>query len=394
MMKHTVKTTLAAAITASIASSMALASEPANTLGDALENGKVDITLRYRYENVDQDNGLDEAHASTLKSRLTYTTKTYKDFHAQVQVDDVSVIGDDNYNDTQNGRIDHSVVADPDGTEINQAWIAYTGLSDTTIKHGRQLVNLDNQRFIGGVGWRQNEQTHDATAVINTSLPDTTIVAAYVTNVNTILEGDIDTSTNLLNINYKGLGFGAISAYHYASAEIRDTTGIRLAGSADAGDIKVHYEAEYAKQSEHDSNSPDVDADYTHLVLGATVSDVTVKLGQEVLGSDDGNAAFQTALGTKHKFNGWADQFLGTPDNGLEDVYLTVSSPILGAKVSLTYHQFDADEGSAEYGDEINLAIAKKLNKDVTLLLKYADYDAEDHSVDTQKLWLQAVVNF
>ena len=337
---------------------------------------------------------MDEAHASTLKTRLTYTTKSYQNFHAQVQVDDVSVIGDDNYNDTQNGRIDHSVVADPDGTEINQAWIAYTGLANTTIKHGRQLVNLDNQRFIGGVGWRQNEQTHDATAIVNTSLPDTTVVAAYVTRVNTITQADIDTSTNLLNINYKGLGLGAISAYHYASEEIADTTGLRFAGSSDAGDIKLHYEAEYAKQSEHSSNSPEIDADYTHLVLGATLKGFTVKLGQEVLGSDDGTAAFQTALGTKHKFNGWADQFLATPANGLDDRYVSFATPIAGANLTVVYHQFDADEGSAEYGDEIDIALSKKLNDNITLLLKYADYNAEDHNVDTEKLWLQAVVNF
>jgi len=80
---------------------------------------------------------------------------------ALLQVDNVSLVGNDNYNSTVNGKTDYSVVADPKGTDINQALLRYQNDSGTTLSAGRQLVNQLNQRFLGGVGWRQNEQTLD-----------------------------------------------------------------------------------------------------------------------------------------------------------------------------------------------------------------------------------------
>ena len=133
-----------------------LAADEAASLKDAIKGSNVDLNFRLRYEDVEQDNALDDASALTLKSRVTVTTKPYKNFQAQLEVDNTTELADENHFDTQNDMGDHSTIADPEGTEVNQAWIAYTGFKDTTIKHGRQRVNLDNQRFIGGVAWRQN----------------------------------------------------------------------------------------------------------------------------------------------------------------------------------------------------------------------------------------------
>jgi hypothetical protein len=77
----------------------------------------------------------------------------------------------------------HAVVADPESNEINQAYLSYSGIDNTVVKWGRQRLILDNARFVGNVGWRQNEQTFDAFTIVNKSLPDTTITAGYVTNV-------------------------------------------------------------------------------------------------------------------------------------------------------------------------------------------------------------------
>jgi len=389
------KTTLATAIAVISMGSVQGVLADGHEAGDfksALTGGDVNFDFRYRYENVDQDNALDDAHASTLRSRLTYTTKKWSNFQAQVEVDDVSVIGSENHNDKVNGMTDHSVVADPEDAEVNQAWIAYTGISDTTVKVGRQRVNFDNQRFIGGVAWRQNEQTHDAFAVVNTSLPDTTVVYAHVTDVKTILGSTIDTDTNLLNINYAGLPFGKLTAYYYDIEVANETMGLRFAGSQAFDNWKLHYEAEWANQEE--TTGAAYDADYTHLVIGATVAGITAKVGQENMESDNGRS-FQFTLGTNHKFGGWADQFLATPGDGLEDTYLSLSGKVLGAKVTVAYHEFEADVGSNDYGDEIDIAIAKKVAENTTVLLKYADYSADDGGrVDTQKLWLMVQAKF
>lgn len=52
-------------------------------------------------------------------------------------------------------------VLDPTGAEFNQAWVGWKG-AQGGVTIGRQRVALDNQRWVGSVGWRQNEQTFDA----------------------------------------------------------------------------------------------------------------------------------------------------------------------------------------------------------------------------------------
>jgi hypothetical protein len=251
--------------------------------------------------------------------------------------------------------------------------------------------------------------THDAIAIVNQSLPDTTVVYAYVTDVQTILGDSLDTDTQLLNVNYSGLAsLGTLSAYWYDIEDVTETAGVRFVGSQDLDNWSLLYEAEWATQSDN-VDGVDAEADYTHFVLGANAAGVTVKVGQETMESDDGMVGFQFALGTNHAFGGWADQFLVTPDDGLEDTYVSVAGEVLGAKVTVTYHEFEAETGSNDYGDEINIAISKKVADNTTVLLKYADYSADDAgtgtnpisqgavtigAADTQKLWLQVQAKF
>ena len=302
-------------------------------------------------------------------------------------------------------------MADTDGTAFNQAWVAYTGIDDTTLKFGRQRINLDNQRFVGGVGWRQNEQTYDGVTVVNTSLSDTTAFYAYVQNVERIFGPDdgrngtpaansnLETEAHIFNANYKGFGFGTLSGYAYLLDvdDIPDastqTFGARFTGSQ-GDETKFLYTAEYARQSDYKDSTKSFDADYYTLEAGIEAKGVTGKLGYEVLGADDDKGAFQTPLATLHKFQGFADKFLTTPGDGIEDMYASVFTKILGAKVGVIYHDFEADEGSADYGDEVDLVIAKQVHKNVHLLFKYANYNADDFGTDTQKAWLQVTVKF
>ena len=181
---------VAVALVASMASTV-LAEEA--SLAEALRGGEVKIQFRYRYEDVDQDNALENANASTLKSRLNYTSAVFSGLQAQVEVDNVTQIGDDDYNSTSNNETGYSVVADPDGTEFNQAWLSWSGM-DTVVKGGRQRILLDNERFVGGVGWRQNEQTYDSGSVVNKSLKDTTLTYAWIDNVNRVFGPDDGTT--------------------------------------------------------------------------------------------------------------------------------------------------------------------------------------------------------
>jgi len=381
------------------------------TLKDAITDGKLNFSARYRFEHVDDDARPEEAHASTIRARLGYTTKVFNDFQVGIELDHVEALGGDNYDDLHGDTTDHAVVADPEGTEINQAWIAYSGIDDTIFKVGRQRINLDNQRFVGGVGWRQNEQTYDSVKISNTSLQDTTIQYAHISNVNRIFgpndgragtpaaDANFDSNTNIFNVKYSGLGIGTLSAYAYlldfddAAAISTKTFGARFSGSQ--GDkTKFLYTAEYARQSDYKDNPKSFDADYYHLEAGIQAKGVTAKLGMEILDADDDKGAFTTPLATLHKFQGFADKFLVTPGDGVEDLYASVFTKVFGAKVGIIYHDFEAEEGSSDYGDEIDLVIAKQVHKNVHVLLKYANYNADDFGSDTQKAWLQVLMKF
>lgn len=84
-----------------------------------------------------------------------------------------------------NGEPDKAVVADPEDTELNQFLARYETEYFTAIA-GRQRVILDDHRFVGNVGWRQNEQTYDAYTLKSNWVPDIDLFYSYVDDVNRI----------------------------------------------------------------------------------------------------------------------------------------------------------------------------------------------------------------
>ena len=376
----------------------------AETLIEALAGGKVSLDLRYRYEHVDQDNALENADASTLRTRLGYLTGDFYDAGVFLEFENVTNVGNDEFNSTTNGKTRFSVVADPDATEVNQAFLQYKGLPATLFKFGRQRIVLDNHRFIGNVGWRQNEQTFDAVTAVNESLPDTKLSLGYISNANRVFGddspvGDFEMDSAFANAGY-GLPVGTLTAYAYlldfddASTNSSKSFGLRFTGAAPLGQgPKLLYTAEYANQSEYQDNPKDFDLNYYFLEGGAEIKGVTAKLGYEVL-EGDGSNAFQTPLATLHAFNGWADQFLVTPADGLEDLYATLGTTVQGVKLLGVYHDFSANEGDADYGSEWGALATATFAEHYALGLKYAAYEAEDFSVDTDKFWVWGQITF
>jgi len=218
----------------------------------------------------------------------------------------------------------------------------------------------------------------------------------------------------LLNLKYTFQDIGSLTGYGYwldyddpddfgsfAYAFSTQTLGLRFNGKAAVADnLKLLYTAEYASQSDYQDNPMDYTADYYHLIGGLLVpnkesmlTNISGKIGYEVLGSDSG-VSFKTPLGTNHGFNGWADQFLTVPPDGLRDLYGVLRSSIAGVKVDLIYHDFQADEGGGDYGREFDAMLTKKFGSHYTLQAAYANYDADEYKVDTQKFWLQFTVAF
>lgn len=378
----------------------------ADNITDAITGGKSSVDMRLRYESVEQENSLKDASAMTLRSRISYSTNDYKGFSALLGMEDVRIMGEDEYSMPVTGYNTgvYSVIADPEVTELDQGFIKYSS-GMTEIKYGRQVITHDNQRFVGHVGWRQDRQTYDGLRVAVSPADNLKVDYSYITKRNRIFAeaADVYSKDSLLNASYKS-SFGTLSGYAYLleidnnTDNALDTYGLRLVGSGGKNNQYL-YSLEYASQ-ESKSGSTEYTADYILAEGGMKLSGMTVKLGYELLGSDDGAYGFSTPLATVHVFNGWTDQFLATPNQGLVDLYVSLGGKFAGGKWLAVYHDFSADESTPtidDLGDEINVLYAKKFGKVYTAGIKYGAYSAGDTAagkVDTDKLWVWGEMKF
>ncbi|MCP4001949.1 MAG: alginate export family protein [Gammaproteobacteria bacterium] len=399
-----------------IAATLAMPASAANVgtdIADAFKNGQFNVDFRYRYEFVDQDSFADDANASTLRTRLVFKSAEYKDFFVTINMDDVRTIGNGNYNSTRNGKTGYPVVADPKGTDLNLASVTYTGLDGGTIVAGRQRIIRGNSRFIGNVGWRQNEQTYDAATIDYAVTDKLQVFYGYVGEVKRIFGPDEGTpaaswnsDSHLINASYVFSPLFNLSAYAYlldfdeAPASSSETYGIRLDGKGDfSDDLSFTYALEYADQGDYKDNPADYSESYYLLEAGLGMGIFGATAGYEVL-SGDGTDSFQTPLATLHKFNGLADQFLTTPVGGLEDMYLKATAKALGGSFMVVYHDFSQETGSADYGSEIDFIAKWKFLENYSVLAGFGLFDVDNNAPatgpqnDVDKIWLQLGASF
>lgn len=403
-MTHSMKKVLLAS---AISASGILAASPAYSFSfnEFVKEGDLIAQLRGRSESVTQDNDKEDASAQTVRARIGYETADIAGFKVLTEFDHVQALGEE-YGKHPNTRIEPSadntsVVADPATTDINRALISYS-LNDVTATAGRQRIIFDNARFIGNVGWRQNEQTYDAIRLDYSGIDKLKVSYAFVDQVNDIFFRDVDTSSHFLNASYSGLAAGKISSYGYLlkfddSEATNNTFGVRFKGKTALDGLDLLYTAELATQTANSGadGAEDTDASYNFLEGGIKVSGVSLLAGYEKLGGD-GDYAFTTPHATGHAFNGWTDQFLGTPGKGLQDIYAKAVTKVAGVKLLAMYHDFSSDKDGDDLGSEINLLAAKKFAKNYTAGIKYANYSATDEAgkVDTDKLWIWAEAKF
>lgn len=374
----------------------------------ALAQGTAHLDLRLRDEYVDRDAAAtpDTSDALTLRARLAYSSAVWRGVDASIEYEGVTAWDQGRYNSGVNGITSRPVIADPTGSELNQAWLRYRGLPWTTITLGRQRYTLDNQRFVGNVGWRQNEQTYDGVSAVLKPVSTLSINYAYFHNIDTPQFLNVSMKrTHLLNAAYRysdALQLGAYGYWldfeHTASAANRQdsrTLGLRGSGSwpLQAG-WTARYGVEYAQQRGYADAASAAAADYWSAELGVSNAVLQARLGSETLGSHKGQYGFQTPLATLHAFNGWADQFLVTPDAGLRDRYASVALTQWRTTATLVYHRFDARQGGAHDGDEWDASVSRPIGASFCVLAKYAYYDADRFSANTRKLWLQTEYRF
>lgn len=446
------------------AAALLAGSAQAQTVGQDLVNaatgGKVHVELRPRFAHIEDDAFPKDSNAFTMRSVLGYETGRFYGFGVYAEALNVSAFGGEAYNSGLNGKTDRPGEGDPESTEVNQVYISYQVPPDTYIggydlgginlKYGRQKITLQNHRWIGNVGWRQNPQTYDGASVTYAGPYETQLFYSYVYNVNRPTaeaspNSDIRTNAHLINLDFALehwtgvpahlIGYGYLFDYDRnqpvatsgvlagqdSSDASNKTFGVRLDGAypfaPEEDALTLLYTAEYANQSDYAGGSSVIDANYIFGQLGLEWYGIHLGAAYELLGGD-GDYAVQTQFQTTHAMNGWADRFASViPADGLKDVWVeagvatpavlaqTLGGALGGIKVLARYHDFTSDHGSIHYGSEFDIQAAKKITEQLSLLLQYANYwgDSEASVVttgpanlteDVQKYWVQADYKF
>ncbi len=391
------------------------------------KNGAIKFDLNTRFEEVNQDNVRnptlngkplpasiqpDTANAVTTRLRLGLLSPEFYGLQGYAEYQGLYAM-DSDYNSTRNGKTGYSKVADPYVNELDQLWLSYAGVPDTLIKGGRQVIQLDDQRFIGNVGWRQIQQTYDSVLIThaNQQIFGLTVNVGYIGNVKTFTSTNAGLNAPVLNVNYKLGDYGSLTGYGYwvaytqqaNYANSNQTYGFRFTNYQKPGDtFKVSdnfgllYTAEWSIQSDYQNSPQKYTVDRYNLMGGLTAYNFTFQGAMEQLDGVGQNKTFITPLGTNAAFQGWANIFLVTPKDGIRDVFGTVTTTLDRGDVTLTgvFHEFYDDTGNVHYGKEWDFTATKKFGKHYSLLARYAYYNADHYDTNTQKIWVQGNISF
>jgi hypothetical protein len=370
------------------------------------------VDTRLRWEQVDQDGLPREAEAVTVRVRAGVKADRGP-LQALLESEATLALATD-YNSGVNGKAAYPLVADAQNIALNRAQLRYA-VPDAAITAGRQLMELADQRFVGSMNWRQNQQTFDAARV---QIGDSRHLFADVTyawSVRTVtgIDGTAARPQAIGGDNVFALAgtktpLGTVTGFAYLVdqdvaalqnyALSSQTYGIRLAGTRPLSPgLALAWTGSWARQSGWHRNPNRYAATYWLAEGTLTADRLAFTAGHEVLGADSGRAltSVQTPLASLFKFNGWDGKFTTTPPDGLRDLYATGAvtwkalGPFSGANLSATWHRFRSDRLDRAYGEELDLLAGVKHGR-TALSVRYARYRANGFATDTDKAWLEA----
>ncbi|WP_442957671.1 alginate export family protein [Phenylobacterium sp.] len=379
------------------------------TISEAIAGGKLILEARLRYEGVDQTRTpvlRKEGEALTLRTRLGWETGEWNGLRGLVEFEDVRQVGSERFSVNVPGaatpplngadKARFPIINDPDVTELNRLQLTWTPSAAAVVTLGRQRILIDDQRFVGNVGWRQDEQTFDAVRG-DFALGRFKATYAYVTHVNRILGEmkDWDSDSHLLNATWSPAEALRLQGFVYAldfqnsAPNSSITKGIKASGKTWVGLFQVAYNATYAQQSDYHGNTAGYDLDYFGADVAGTFDIYTAKLSWESL-EGNGTRGFTTPLATVHAFQGWSDAFVqplggnkGFVD-GIEDLNLSFNikprfrrTYFFNTDILVRYHDFNAERTGADLGHEWNVQVQAAITPKLSVAAKYADFQRE-----------------
>jgi len=386
----------------------------ASVFSTFIKDSKPFLNGRLRYEWADIQ-GYEDSYLVSLRNRFGVETGELAGFSLIAEGEYNWVLSpSDKYNAFPGTGSSRSLIADPDNIELNRLQLGYSGF-DSNFIAGRQEIVIDDHRFVGNVGWRQNGQTYDALLLHNQSFENLKLTYGYIDQVNRIFGAQapsaaltrFESDSHIIHVEYTGWEVGKIRGFGYlldlgddsapASKSSTNTYGLEIQGAKDISGpgLSCTYLLTAACQEDAGSNPVDYQTGYYRTEIGLRKEQLNGGFGFELLNSDDGRASFQTPLATLHKFNGFADAFLTTPDNGLHDYYVWAGAVCpLEINHKLILHYFTTDEGGDALGWEMDYVAERKITKNFSALLKLAFLDGQGGQGDVSRVSLEAGYSF
>lgn len=370
------------------------------------------VEARLRHEHVEQGGLPEDSDAVTARIRSGVQVSEGR-WSALAEAQGNLAIVPDYFDGLHGSATQRPLIADPQNIALYRAQLQYRSPA-LTVTAGRQRIALEDERFVGAAGIRNNGQTFDAVRAEVTPVKGVRADVTYAWGVRTVWGIDgAGTRQQAVSGNnvFATLGvatpLGTLTGFAYLvdqdEAVVQgyrlssQSYGARLAGSRAFGRTVVTWQASHARQSDYHRNPNDYAASYWLADAGVDFGGPRLGGGYEVLGASNGTAltSFQTPLAAVFKFQGWTDRFNPTPPDGLRDLYASAGwgwkqlGPLQAVPLVAAYHRMESDRLVRHYGDTLNLLAQAKVGRRTTASIRYADYQADRLFTDVRKLWLQ-----
>jgi hypothetical protein len=380
------------------------------SLEDSISRGRFTLELRPRYNRIDESDKPERTEGGTVRVVAGLRTAPLQGLRFVIEGIHANHLGGE-FND--NGALfatsPYPLLPDPRYTGINQAYVQYGANEGLRVRAGRQIVRMDNQRWVSDNDFRQIPQVFDGVFASYDVVAGVDLSGGYFGRVRNTSGITQDLRLTLLHAAWNpapGHSLAAYGYFHdqaangaftgYADSSYR-VIGVRAEGAAArVGAFDIPYELEYAQQRPYAGGNAMIDANYWRAGAGVAHRESVLRFDYEVKGSNAGRYGVQMPLTDFYAFNGWTLHFFNTPRQGLRDAWITARHRWNAFTLYAEGHRFRSDFGSIDFGREVDAGLTYAWHENVVLRLQHARYDPGSGTPDPtiRKTWLTLTYSY
>lgn len=389
-------------VTALAVAGFATNSFAADTLAEAFTNGKVSGAVKsYYYAQTFDGAGKNDSSIWANGGHLNFVTDNFKGLvlGATLQTSHVTSI-DDKDGKTAGGM-------DAQGSVLSESYLQYT-YDKTTFKGGRQFVTTP---LLAGSGSRLIKEAFEAYLLVNTDIPDTTVVAGLVTKYQTRTDKSTYGDNSFVNYDTNGTGepgnFYNIGNDGVQTVYIKNSSIPNLDVQFQYADV-VDVAVDMYVDAKYNFGPVFVAAQYYDTNYDSSASKDSSMYGLKVGGNIEGLDLFAGYTSTDDA----NDVVRGIGQGAYSHFTVTTTTPGVDAfkagtdawqvgtgykfgklKTELKYTRFDQPTVNADL-DEITLNLAYPITKALVAEIDYSILDYENDIKDATDLRTRLIYSF